>query len=53
MYVTDMSHLAALREVRDRFIDKTNAPTSTLVQVSAFFRPGILVEIEAVAVIPQ
>jgi enamine deaminase RidA (YjgF/YER057c/UK114 family) len=47
-----MANLSELREVRDRYIDKTEPPASTLLQVSGFFRPDILFEIEAVAVLP-
>lgn len=51
MYVTDMANLATLREVRDRFIQLKAPPTSTLVQVTAFFNPTILFEMDAIAVI--
>ena len=45
--------LTALREVRDQFIDKAHPPASTLAGVQALFREDCLVEIEAVAVVPQ
>jgi len=51
MYLTDMSNLGTLREVRDRFIQLKAPPTSTLVQVTAFFNPAILFEMDAIAVI--
>lgn len=51
MYVTDMENLSILREVRDRFIHADRPPTSTLVQVTAFFNPVILFEMDAIAVI--
>lgn len=51
MYLTDMKNLGALREVRDRFIQLKAPPTSTLVQVTAFFNPAILFEMDAIAVI--
>jgi len=41
VYVTDRSRLADYREIRDRFIDVQNPPTSTAVQVAALFRPGV------------
>jgi 2-iminobutanoate/2-iminopropanoate deaminase len=50
MYLRDMSNLGVLREVRDRFIDRGNPPTSTLVEVSGFIRPAIMLEVDAVAV---
>lgn len=51
MYLKDMNNLAVLREVRDRFIHQKTPPASTLVQVSAFFHPAILFEMDAIAVI--
>jgi enamine deaminase RidA (YjgF/YER057c/UK114 family) len=50
-YLLDLSQLAAFREVRDRYINLENPPTSTTIQVPRLFRPEFLVEIEAVAVI--
>ena len=49
-YTTDMSKLAAIREVRARYFGDT-APASTLVQVSQLFRPDVLLEIEVIAVV--
>ena len=51
VFVTDMSTLPVVREVRDRHVDRTRPPASTAVQVVALFRPGYLVEIEALAVV--
>jgi enamine deaminase RidA (YjgF/YER057c/UK114 family) len=53
VYVTDRARLPEYREVRDRFIDVNNPPTSTAVQVVALFRPEFLIEVEAVAVLPS
>lgn len=50
-YLVDLSHLGDFREVRDTYIDLKNPPASTVVQVSALFRPEFLVEVEAVAVV--
>lgn len=52
LYVTDVSELATLREVRDRYVDTTRPPASTLVQVAALVRPEWLIEVEAIAVGP-
>jgi enamine deaminase RidA (YjgF/YER057c/UK114 family) len=49
-FVTDLSQLAAFREVRDRFLDPAHPPASTLVQVVRLFRPEFLIEIEALAI---
>lgn len=48
-FVTDLSHLADFRRVRDQFLDTAHAPASTLVQVSRLFRPEFLIEVEALA----
>src|SRR4051794_23991366 len=49
-FVTDIAQVALIREARDEFVNVANPPASTLVEVSRLFQPGILVEIEAVAV---
>ena len=46
-YLTDIAHLAILREVRDQFINTAAPPASTTLQISALARPGALIEIEA------
>ncbi len=51
-YATDIAMLPVVREVRDRYVDTTNPPASTAVQVAALFRPEFLLEVEAWAVIP-
>jgi 2-iminobutanoate/2-iminopropanoate deaminase len=50
-YVTDMSQLAVVREVRSRYFG-TMTPASTLVQVSGLARPELLIEIEVIAAVP-
>jgi 2-iminobutanoate/2-iminopropanoate deaminase len=50
-YLVDISHLPAVRAVRDTFINTENPPTSTAVQVSRLFRPEFLIEVDAVAAI--
>ena len=51
-YLTDMSHIAIFREVRDQAFDMTAPPASTTVAISQLARPGALFEIEAIAVLP-
>ena len=51
VFVTDISILPAVREVRNRYVDTERPPASTAVQVSALFRPGYMIEIEALAVV--
>ena len=49
IYLTDVAQLPEVREVRDRYVDRTHPPTSTAVQVVRLFRPEYLLEIDAVA----
>jgi enamine deaminase RidA (YjgF/YER057c/UK114 family) len=51
VFTTDISILPVVREVRDRYVDTSNPPASTAVQVGALFRPGYLLEIEALAIV--
>ena len=48
-FVTDVSDVAAIRAVRDGFVDTARPPASSLVQVAGLFRPDLLIEVEAVA----
>lgn len=49
-YVTDRAHLPSYMRARDSFIASlTEPPASTLMIVSGFARPEMLVEVEAVA----
>ena len=50
-YLTDMSHLAIFREVRDTYLNVAAPPASTTIQISKFAREGALFEIEAVAMV--
>ncbi len=50
LYLTDMTHLAAMRKVRDLFLSGENRPSSTLVGVAALALAGALFEVDAVAV---
>jgi 2-iminobutanoate/2-iminopropanoate deaminase len=50
-YVTDMSHLQTLRQIRATYYGK-NAPASTLVEIGGLASPDLMIEIEAVAVVP-
>jgi len=51
-YFTDIAHIGTFREVRDRFIDTAAPPASTAVAIVALARPGALIEVEAIAVVP-
>jgi enamine deaminase RidA (YjgF/YER057c/UK114 family) len=51
-FVTDVAFLPAIRQARDEAINTAKPPASSAVQVSALFLPGLLIEIEALAVLP-
>ncbi len=50
-FVTDLSRLAEYGAVRAEFFPLP-PPTSVTVEVSALFRPGAVIEVEAVAAVP-
>src|SRR5205823_957807 len=50
-YITDMSKIQAVRDVRTRYFGEVT-PASTFVQVAGLVRPELLLEIEVVAVVP-
>src|SRR5438093_13502730 len=51
-YVTDMSQVQTLRDIRAKYYGK-NAPASTLVQVGKLARQELMIDIEAIAVVPE
>ncbi|GHE71712.1 RidA family protein [Streptomyces spiralis] len=52
-FVTDMSHMPAVREARAAHIPDDRLPASSAVQVAALVRPEFLMEIEAFAVVAE
>lgn len=52
VYLTDMAHREAVARVRERYFGDAK-PASTLVEVSALVHPDLLLEIEAIAVLPE
>lgn len=52
-YITSDAGIPAVREVRDRYVNTQAPPASTAVVVSRLFRPEFLIEVEAVAALPQ
>jgi reactive intermediate/imine deaminase len=52
MFVTDMSNIATLRTIRLKYYGK-NAPASTLVQIGKLAHEDFMIEIEAIAVVPE
>jgi enamine deaminase RidA (YjgF/YER057c/UK114 family) len=55
LYVVGLrpEHVPIIREVRSRYVAADHPPVSTLVGVSALVGPDWLIEIEAVAVVPE
>jgi len=49
----DPSQLPVVREIRDKYVNTANPPTSTFVFVKRLVRPDWLLEVEAVAVIAK
>ena len=52
-YLTDMGQLSTFREVRNKYLNLSAPPASTLVAISALAVQGAMFEIEAIAVVPQ
>ena len=52
MFVTDLDHLDVLRDVRSHYLPANAPATSTLVKVDALFRPELMIEVAAEAVLP-
>jgi reactive intermediate/imine deaminase len=51
-YLLDITEMAAVREVRSEYFDLGRLPAATAVEVSRLEPDGVLIEIEAVAVLP-
>lgn len=52
-YLTDASGIAAVRAVRDEFVDLRHPPASTAVEVRRLVREEFLLEVDAVAAAPS
>jgi enamine deaminase RidA (YjgF/YER057c/UK114 family)/biotin carboxylase len=50
-YVTDIAFVPEILAVRDEFIDTRRPPASTVVQVAALYRPDLLLEVDAFAML--
>ena len=52
-YIVDIgTNIAHYREVRDKYVNKATPPASTTVGVPQLARPGAVIEVEAIAVLP-
>ena len=52
VFLVDMAHRGRVAAVRERYF-KGNNPASTLVQVAGLVHPDLLLEVEAIAVLPD
>lgn len=52
LFLTDMAHRAQIAAVRERYFKGAN-PASTLIQIGALVHPDLVLEVEAVAVLPD
>jgi enamine deaminase RidA (YjgF/YER057c/UK114 family) len=50
-YVTDIAFVPQILAVRDEFVDFRRPPASTVVQVVALYRPDLLLEVDALAIL--
>ena len=53
IYVTDISQLPIFREVRDKYVDTENPPASSMIEVRKLISEDFLIEIDAIAVLPE
>jgi len=51
-FVVSMVQMPVVREVRDQFVNTENPPASSAFEVKSLVRADLLIEIEAIAVIP-
>lgn len=49
-FLTDISQMQIVRDIRDRYVNTTNPPASSAVEVSKLVNDHFLIEIEAIAV---
>jgi enamine deaminase RidA (YjgF/YER057c/UK114 family) len=46
-------YLPTLRDVRNQYVNSARLPTSALVGVQSLFQPDLLLEVDAIAVVPE
>ena len=49
----DSAQISTVREIRDKYVNTANPPTSTFVYVRRLVRPELQIEVEAVAIVKQ
>jgi enamine deaminase RidA (YjgF/YER057c/UK114 family) len=52
-YLTDITALPTVRQVRDRYLDMAHPPASTAVEVNGLVRSEFLIEIDALAIVSE
>ena len=52
-FLLDISQIPVVRAVRDQYINTQQPPASSAVEVRRLFRDDVLIEVEAIAVIPD
>ena len=52
-YFVDIKQAPVFREVREKYINVTHPPVSTAVEVRRLVREELLLEVEAIAVVPE
>lgn len=48
-FLKDISKMSVVRDIRDQYINTTNPPASSAVEISRLIRDDLLIEIEAIA----
>ena len=51
VYITDPRHADQFVDIRGQYFDPERAPSSALITVVGFTRPGVLIEVKATAVV--
>jgi enamine deaminase RidA (YjgF/YER057c/UK114 family) len=52
-FFLDISQIAVMRSVRDQYVNIQQPPASSAVEVRRLFRDDLLIEVEAIAVVPE
>jgi reactive intermediate/imine deaminase len=52
-FLLDISQIALVRAIRDQYVNTQQPPASSAVEVRRLFRDEVLIEVEAIAVIPD
>jgi enamine deaminase RidA (YjgF/YER057c/UK114 family) len=53
VYLVDATQMPAVRQVRNQYVDPARPPASTAVEIRRLVRDDLLVEVDAVAILPS